>query len=130
GYADVASRVHPRFFRRQKRSFQVNAKHTRFTVDGLLNGNKRRFGFLRCVADESRQQRGSAEATMCRRDRANAVGTCDIIEENVAAAVHLQVDKAWCEPALFWKSQNRRRRGELTARFQANNLLLSHTDSS
>src|SRR5262245_48358829 len=61
---------------------------------------------------------------MCRRDRADAFGAWDIIEENVAAAVHLQVDKPGREPAPCWKSQNRCRRGKLSARYQGNDPLL------
>ena len=73
-------------------------------------GCRRRPGqshLFRAVGDQRRQQAGRSEFSVRRRDRAKPVDRRLIVEQHVAAAVHLQVDEAGSQPCPRRQDANR-----------------------
>src|SRR6516164_4535690 len=96
-----------------------------YTENGWVSAAKlvdRRHGgsrFCRAVADQGRKQGSGAEPAM-RRDDASYGFRCGcIIEQNIAAAVDLKVDKAWRQPDSFRQFMDRQIGRKLGARHES-----------
>ena len=75
--------------------------------------------FLRGVADQGRQQNGRAKAAMRRDDRGDAFDARRVVEQDVAAAVYLHVNKTRREPRAIGKMPDREFRREFADRHNA-----------
>ena len=71
---------------------------------GLLYGVERGAHLVWRIADQRGQQRSRPEAPMRRAMAAIAIGRRVVVEQHVAAAVHLNVDEAGREPGAFRQS--------------------------
>jgi hypothetical protein len=90
--------MHPWFFRREEWSLEMNTENARLASHQRLDrrhGGSRLFGRIR---DESRDQRGGAKLPMRLRDFAYGLGRRRIVEQDVPATVHLNVDEPWNKP--------------------------------
>ncbi len=93
--ADCARRP----FRRQKRSFEVNAEHARLVAMRCRDRSDRCWRIFSGVSVISVGSSAVVPNRRCAaRDRRNAVRRRLVVEQHVAAAVHLHVDEAGREP--------------------------------
>ena len=99
--------VHARPLRRNERAFQMNAEHARFAIHRGLHGIDRGGHLLRGVGDEGRQQSRRAEFAVRARDGRHRFRRRAVVEQHVAAAVHLHVDEAGREPCSCGQSRVR-----------------------
>ena len=96
--AQIAA-MHAEPLRRQERSFEMNAEHAGLAA--ACSSSTARCGrdhLLVRVGDERRQQRGRAEFAMRVQDRRDRLRRRRVVEQNIAAAIHLNVDEARREP--------------------------------
>jgi hypothetical protein len=70
------------------------------------------------IGDEGRQQRGRAEAPVRGGDRGYASGVRLVVEQDIAAAVHLHIDEAGREPGSGGKRLDRNVGGDLATSSQ------------
>ena len=68
---------------------------------GRLDGAGAAFHDRPVVADQGRQQAGGAVAPVGLADGADALDARLVVEQNAAAAVHLNVDEAWRQQAAI-----------------------------
>jgi len=79
----------------QEGSLDVDAEYARHALfDGRIHRPDRAFHGVEIVADQRRQEPGRAEAPMRLADGGDAVDRRMIVEQDAAAAIHLQVDEA------------------------------------
>ena len=94
--------VHPGALGRQKRPFEMDAENAAGIVAAAASTAARGGAHLGgAVADQRRQQPGRAEAPVRRDDRGDALRRRLVVEQHVAAAIDLHVDKAGREPGPF-----------------------------
>ena len=89
------------FLRREEWPFEVDAQHARVRSGGLIRGLKSSAHSFGLVGDQRRQERRGPELSMCAGDGRHRGRTWIVIQKDVAAAVHLDVDKARGEPRAF-----------------------------
>jgi hypothetical protein len=80
---------------------------------------KRRLHFARRIGDQRRQQRGGTELAMRGGDRARPFDCRLIVEQHVAAAIDLKIDKAWRQPDALRHGPKRYRCRKFGARHDA-----------
>ena len=98
GRPELALIVHARLFAGQVRALEVKADNTWLAADRRVDRFQRAPHFRRAIADQRRQKARGSAPPMRRRDRADALHARLIVEEYVAAAIHLQVDESGCQP--------------------------------
>lgn len=77
------------------RAFEMNAEDARYALhDGVAHGGDRRAHHRDIVADQRRQQPGSAEAAMRLGDAPQGVDGRRVVEQHAATTVDLYVDEA------------------------------------
>ena len=103
---DAARVVHAGLFGRQKRPLEVKPEHAWLPTDREVGRVQRKFHFFRAVGYERRQQACRAGFSMRRRDGANALHGRLIVEQNIAAAVDLQIDEAGGQPCALGQGAN------------------------
>ena len=103
---DMPHVVHARLFRRQIRSFEVDPEDARLATDDDIGGVQRKPHLLRGVGDQGRQQARRSEFPMGRRDGADALRRRLVVEQHVAAAVHLHIDESRSEPGTLRQDAN------------------------
>jgi hypothetical protein len=90
--------MHAGLFAREKRSLEMQAEDRGL---GAHRGPDRRNGaarFLRMIRYQRRQQPGRSELAMRRRDGQNGLRGGRIVEQQVSAAVDLDIDEAGGKP--------------------------------
>ena len=105
--------VHARLLGRQERSFQVDAENARVGGNDLLRGIERGAHLGRRVADQSWQQCRRSEVPMRADDGRNPIRRWTVVEQDIAAAVHLDVDEAGREPGASRQNTGRYGRRQL-----------------
>ena len=100
-------------FRATEGPLEMNSEHARLRGDGA-SARPAQAHFFRRIGDQRRQQAGRSELPMRRRDRANASARRLIVEQHVAAAVHLHIDEPGRQPCAF--RQDVRRHGSRQVR--------------
>ena len=81
------------------------------SAEERVDCGERRFHLVRRVADQRRQQGGRAEAAMGSNNLANSLRRRRVVEQNVAAAVDLDVNETGNEPDVFRQCPDRDRHG-------------------
>ena len=114
--------MHPGTFRRQERPLEMDAEHLGHRLGGFIDGGACRAHLVGGVADQGRQQPGGAEAPMRRDDRGDPRGGRRVVEQHIAAAIDLGIDKARCEPASCRHVMHRHPGRNLRARHQADDI--------
>ena len=85
----------------QERPFDMDADNAGDAcVDRRVDGVERNGDILQRGADERWEKGGCAIGSMCRADTGYTLDSQAIVEKDVAAAIHLRVDKAGNKPAL------------------------------
>ena len=100
GLAKRARIVDAGLFRRQKRPFEMDPEDAGLHANKTFHRIAGRRHLFRAVADESGEERRRAEFSMRGGDRTNGVRRRLIVEQDVAAAIDLDVDKAGSEPRV------------------------------
>ena len=93
GQADHRGIVHARLLGRQERPFEVNAENARIDGGGAMHGIERGAHLGGRIADQRRQERRRSELSVCCNDRGDALGRRLVVEQHIAAAIHLDVDE-------------------------------------
>ena len=98
GRTEMARVVHARFFRREERSFEMNAEHAGFARHAACTAASASFIFpavsLISVGSKDVVPNRRCAAAMVRMP--SSVGV--VVEQHVAAAIHLDVDEAGRKP--------------------------------
>ena len=126
GLAKYARVVDAGFFRRQKRSFEVDTENAGLYANEAFHRMAGRRQFSRAIADESGQERRRAEFSMRDGDRTNGIRRRFIVEQHIAAAVDLDVDEARREPRIRRQVHTRDCCGKLRARKNGGDRITLH----
>ena len=110
--------VDPRPLPRQKRSLEMNPENPRHRSDRGFRGGTRGTHLLHSVADQGRQQRRRAEAAMRGDDRGDPLHGRRVVEQDVAAAIDLDIDKAGRQPGTVRQPADRQRARQVTRQDQ------------
>src|SRR6516165_5725367 len=93
--------MHASFFRGEERAFEMKAEHAWLSVRQRVDRRHSRAHLGRAVTNQRWQQGRGAEPAVRRYDRADGLGRWRVIEQNVAAAIDLNIDKARRQPEAF-----------------------------
>src|SRR5262249_4872304 len=103
---EVAAIVHARLFAGEVGPLEMKAQNTWVAADGGVDRVQRAPHFLAAVADQRRQKARRSAPPMRHRDRADALHGRLIVEEYVAAAIHLQADESGRQPRTLRQRLN------------------------
>ena len=93
--------VHARPLAGEIRAFQMQAENARLAAGNGVDRLQCEPHFLRAVADERRQQARGPTFPVRSRDGADALHRRLVVEQDVAAAIHLQVDESRRKPCAL-----------------------------
>src|SRR5215211_7520197 len=115
--------MNPRLPRRKKRSFEVDAQNARVALPRLLRPLGCGRHYFSPVREESRKETRRAEAPVRSGDRGDAFRGRIVVEQHVAAAVHLKIDEARREPGPIRHGLGWYGRGQIAPRYNAQDAL-------
>ena len=100
------------FLRGQKRSLQMKPKQRGLRIASRPAPQRSRRRSFPAVGDQGQKKAGGAELAMRRRDRGDRLGARRIIEQDVAAAIDLEIDEAGREPEAVRQRIDERHSGD------------------
>src|SRR5688572_497083 len=112
--------------KRQEWTFQVYAQYSAICT-ALLHGGKRCLHRLPCIADQRREDAGRSKFPVrggyLRQCGSRRIG----IEEDISAAIDLEVDECRCQPRVIWQTVHLRvRRTRVSLSNPSNVLAVDH----